>query len=150
MKKALKLLLLIGWMILIFMFSNQNGNDSSNTSSMFSSLIYNVFNYISGGNIISQVDFLERFIPIIRKLAHFSEYLILGVLSYLNIIEYSFTKNILKAILFSSIYASSDEIHQLFIENRNGSIFDVMIDISGAIVGILICHCILKKWKKSY
>ena len=89
MKKVLKLLLLIGWMILVFMFSNQNGNDSSNTSSMFSSLIYNVFNYISGGNIISQVDFLERFIPIIRKLAHFSEYLILGVLSYLNIIEYS-------------------------------------------------------------
>lgn len=148
MKKIVKLLLLIGWMILIFILSSENGNDSSNTSGLFSIIIHNILNILFKGNIIDQRQFLIRYMPIIRKIAHFSEYLVLGVLSYVNMMEYFKDNTHLKALLFSCLYAISDEIHQLFVPSRNGSIFDVLIDTAGAISGILICHFIFRKWKR--
>lgn len=37
------------------------------------------------------------------------------------------------------LYAISDEFHQLFVPGRGGQIRDVLIDSTGAIVGVAIC-----------
>lgn len=147
MRKIIKLILLILWMSLIFMFSSQNGSDSTETSSLVSKVLYVLIEFVFKGK-YSLSEFVLKYMPIIRKLAHFSEYFILGVLAYLNVIEYSNKKEYLYAILFSVLYAISDEVHQLFVESRNGSIKDVLIDSLGVIIGVLICHMIFKRWKK--
>ena len=54
--------LIIMWMIMIFRFSNQNGDDSSNLSKK-------VANIIS-----SEEEKIELIEPYIRKIAHLSEY----------------------------------------------------------------------------
>jgi VanZ family protein len=40
------------------------------------------------------------------------------------------------AILISAIYAATDELHQQFVPTRQGSIWDVLLDTSGAALGI--------------
>ena len=42
------------------------------------------------------------------------------------------------SLVFSVVYASSDEFHQTFVAGRDGNIIDVLIDSSGALVGIMI------------
>jgi VanZ family protein len=41
------------------------------------------------------------------------------------------------SILFCLLYASSDEIHQIFVPGRGCLFTDVMIDFSGSIIGSL-------------
>ena len=108
--------------VAIFLFSNQVGEESSKISNDL----------------------------IIRKLGHFSEYMTLGFFScsYLSnlFIENSkikdFKKTGILSFLFSVIYALSDEFHQTFVPGRDGNIVDVLIDSSGALVGILV-SCIV-------
>jgi VanZ family protein len=87
-------------------------------------------------NDIDVVDF------IFKKTAHFLEYSILFILWYRAIGE----KNPTKAIIFSLIYAFTDEIHQLLVPGRTGRLRDVGIDALGIITtSILIVK--LNLWK---
>lgn len=132
MKKILKLLLVIIWLVIIFLFSNQSGSDSSNLTK----------------------GFLERFLWfinndtvffIIRKLAHFFEYFILGILIYNYLAEYKINKIVLISILLCIVFAAFDEFHQLFIAGRSSKIWDVLVDTSGSISGILLINIYFKK-----
>ena len=40
--------------------------------------------------------------------------------------------------MFCSLYAISDEVHQLFVPGRGAQVKDVFIDIAGAAVGIFL------------
>ena len=42
------------------------------------------------------------------------------------------------AVAFVAVYAASDEIHQLFVPHREGKISDVIIDTTGAAIGLLL------------
>ncbi len=72
----------------------------------------------------------------LRKTAHFSEYALLGAVSFC---AFSFTlkrKSFLWGWVLATAYAITDEIHQLFIPGRACRAFDVFIDSSGAAAGI--------------
>lgn len=74
----------------------------------------------------------------IRKTAHFSVYLLLGVL-VMNALRRSGViglKAVALAIGICVLYAVSDEVHQLFVPGRGGQARDVLIDSAGAILGI--------------
>lgn len=136
MKRYFKLFLLILWMALIFYLSNQPASISSNTSNFVSDILFRLF----FNQFFNQADFIERYAPFIRKLAHFSEFMILAFLVYINLKEYK-VKNILRyTFIISALYAISDEIHQLFVLNRHCSIYDMLIDIAGVILAILLIH----------
>ena len=103
--------------------------------------------------IVASLQFLAR------KSAHFSIYMILGVLSFLAVISYEKLLFVLRLTVSGSVcllYAASDEIHQLFIPGRSGEVRDVMIDFSGAVLGIalsmlvflLICRIKKKRTEK--
>ena len=142
MKKIIKLLLLLSWMSLIFYLSNQPGSVSSSTSNNFVVKIFELL-HIN----INTEEFLIKYIGFIRKLAHFSEFAILAVLSYLTIVDY--TDNVfIYNLIFGLIYAFSDEIHQLFIPNRHCSIKDVGIDFLGTLISTILIHFLLGKWKR--
>lgn len=86
-----------------------------------------------------------------RKLAHVVEYAILCVLTGITF-RYWFpqaSRNCLlsAAVLFTAVYGISDEIHQAFIFGRGSRFTDVLIDTSGAILGILI-YSLFGRWER--
>ncbi len=134
-KNKISLLLVILWMIFIFVMSSFDATSSSNQSNFIVDIITSIIN-------IKDIGLLSL---IIRKLAHFIEYFILGILVINFITRYD--KKIIIAILLCIIYATSDEIHQIFIPGRSCQIIDIMIDSLGSIMGIYLYKLITKKCK---
>lgn len=134
-KNKISLLLVILWMIFIFVMSSFDATSSSNQSNFIVDIITSIIN-------IKDIGLLSL---IIRKLAHFIEYFILGVLVINFITRYD--KKIIIAILLCIIYATSDEIHQIFVPGRSCQIIDIMIDSLGSIMGIYLYKLITKKCK---
>jgi VanZ family protein len=69
---------------------------------------------------------------VLRKLAHAAEYALLGALLLRA------TSRGGLAFALAVLYASSDEIHQAFVEGRVGAVHDVAIDAVGAAIGIVL------------
>lgn len=124
--------LLIGWMILIFVMSNQPASVSDSQSGF---VIY-AFNLL-GISLDSFFGELANFA--VRKTAHFTEYMILFFFSY-NVIRIYVEKKTayMVGLLIVIGYACTDEIHQLFITGRAGKLKDVLIDTSGGLFGLII------------
>ena len=130
------------WMCIIFSFSAQVKEESSEVSIAFS---YRVVS--SAGSFLKLHWDDEKIRQVttaiegyVRKAAHMTEYAILSVLLYLWLERWQFTelrKNIL-AVFMSMLYAASDEIHQLFVRGRTGSARDVIIDSIGAVLGVFV------------
>lgn len=134
-KNKISLLLVILWMIFIFVMSSFDATSSSNQSNFIVDIITSIIN-IKDTGLLSLI---------IRKLAHFTEYFILGILVINFITRYD--KKIIIAILLCIIYATSDEIHQIFVPGRSCQIIDIMIDSLGSIMGIYLYKLITKKCK---
>ena len=75
---------------------------------------------------------------IVRKCGHLTEYAILSALLYRA--SRSLTRRVhpAAAFLIAAIYAVLDEFHQAFVASRTGSPWDVLIDCTGALVGLAI------------
>ena len=81
---------------------------------------------------------------LVRKCAHLTEFAILALLVWRALDastppgpqawSWRLARN---TWLFVALYAASDEIHQLFVPNRQASAWDVLIDSSGAAAGLL-------------
>ena len=77
-----------------------------------------------------------------RKLAHVSEYAILAVLLYRAFVHTALKgRRALSAglvLLLCAAYAATDEFHQSFVPSRTASLRDVMIDICGAMLAVIL------------
>ena len=82
---------------------------------------------------------------LIRKAAHLTEFAVLGVFLalFFTTFEMRFIKRFLLSLGIGVLYAAGDEIHQLFVEGRDGSVFDVLIDSAGVLTGCLLILGIL-------
>lgn len=139
MKKVFKLVLLILWMILIFCFSNQRADDSSKLSD---GVIVKVASVLVKDDLTNNKkdELINKYTFIIRKTAHFSIYLILGILSINLLSSFDIKRIIAFSSLICFIYACTDEFHQLFIIGRSCEVRDVLIDTLGSLTGILIYY----------
>lgn len=81
---------------------------------------------------------------VVRKAAHFTEYLILGCALVPVMREHG--KKAILAWLIGSAYAVTDEIHQYFVSERSCEIRDMCIDSCGVLVGVLIGLLIIRLW----
>ena len=140
MKKTILKILIILWMILIFTLSNQPADDSTQLSDGFiSKTIGNIYK-ITHKNVKEEklTEIKTKYTHITRKTAHFTIYLILGLLIGLLLKQYNITTKqiIIYGILICMLYAITDEIHQIFVQGRSGEIRDVLIDTCGSTVGI--------------
>ena len=135
MKKQLSIILVLIWMIIIFIMSSFNAEASANQSNFIVNIISNILN-------IENVRLLSL---IIRKLAHFTEYLILGPLVINMFTKNNAKKTYLLSILLCIIYAISDEIHQIFTPGRACQIKDILIDSVGSITGIYLFKLLKKR-----
>ena len=139
-------------MIVIFIFSSENGDKSKDTSRGFVRGVVNTFIFTKNLDEIQKEELIENSQFIIRKTAHFTVYTILGINVYGFVNTYKNIKikyKILITIFVCALYAMSDEFHQLFSSGRSASIRDVCIDTTGAIFGILI-FVLVEKCNKMY
>ena len=146
------------FMKLIYNLSAQNGSESSSLSNnlylflrqfdFLNEILYKWDQFVI--KVLNKLN-LEELYPlifstytnwnfIIRKWAHFGIYMGLGILS-MGVFTYAF--NFYKAFIITfycgSLFAFTDEIHQLFVDGRNAQINDLGIDILGLVTGMTLC-----------
>lgn len=81
---------------------------------------------------------------VVRKFGHFTEYAILAAL---------LCRALRKsapwiALVIAVIYAVLDEVHQSLVFSRTGSLWDVLIDCIGALLGLLAYSAIASRKSK--
>lgn len=126
--KFITIFLLLFLTASIFSRSLKSGAESSEESEAVGNIINGIFKIL---NIDSEIG--QHFI---RKLAHFTEYFVLGMLAYLTSVQLPFSRTKLISFIYSAVIASLDETIQLFVAGRNASITDILIDSCGAACGI--------------
>ena len=160
-KKVLRILLtllIIAWMGLIFFFSSQTGPASASSSHSVLYLLGHILKSLTGHDLVAALSpaafgFLEF---IIRKCAHMFVYFVLSILTMLLMFTYETYPLRFKcfiSLLVSFLYACSDELHQFFVGGRSASFRDVLIDSTGACIGILltlIIYTLIKKAQPHY
>ena len=134
-------------MALIFYFSAQPQLESEATSNLATAILFKIFHLVFPSGMDSDV-FFARYGQFIRKLAHFTEFAVLGILVK-SVYEDDHNKNtIIYPLVFSGLYAISDEIHQLFVPGRYCAFKDMCIDTAGALTGIFLYHLCENGWKR--
>ena len=147
MKKYLKLIALFLWMSVIFYFSAEPQLESEAASNLATDILYHIYHFVFSAGMDSDV-FFARYGQFIRKLAHFTEFAILGILAK-SVYEDRWNKNtILYPVLFCALYAVSDEVHQYFVPGRYCALKDMCIDTAGALTGVLFYHLCENRWKR--
>lgn len=127
---------------MIFGFSAQDGEASGSLSRQVSEKCVDLYNDLAGKGWSSTareywVTFVEH--PI-RKLAHFSEYALLGFLVFVILMQWNKKRSkYLWAVIWIFLSACGDEIHQYFVPGRYASFSDVLLDTTGGIVGVTCC-----------
>lgn len=133
MKKFLSIFLVIVWMGVIFSFSNEKAEDSTDLSHEVVENVVVVLTDIEKDTpkmdkVVSRVNH-----PV-RKCAHFFVYFVLGFLVmnafYINGVS---KKRIIYSTIICMLYSISDELHQLYVDGRSGQISDVLLDTSASI-----------------
>lgn len=121
----------IAVMTAIFLFSAQSGETSGALSG---GLLQMLLNWL---RISSSAEQVELFHLLLRKLAHFSIYAMLGVGVMGTALTFQGKEwmKFLLALLICAGYAATDEFHQLFVGARCGSPLDVLLDSCGAACG---------------
>lgn len=146
-KRHYLLILGILWQAFIFTQSLLPGEVSSNQSGFIVDVLYPIVNTI--GVPIS----MDNFSLLIRKLAHFTEYFILGLLWFGIYTSYQKHHWLPWVVVIQGFIAACiDETIQRYTPNRSGEFRDVLIDTLGvltAVIGLLIISKIVKSRKKA-
>ena len=79
----------------------------------------------------------------VRKMAHFMEFLVLGVLASATFRVHGFSHGWLMAPASVLLVATADEIIQIFVPGRGPHVRDVLLDFAGGVCGILLFYGLL-------
>ena len=92
---------------------------------------------------------IEHGNPIIRKLAHFSIYALVGVwiMSFMSTFQTRLYKKWIVSMVVGVGYAALDEYHQSFVAARGPSLMDVGIDSLGVLTGIFVVLIIISVYR---
>lgn len=136
---SLRWLAVVIWATAIFLLSHESADSSSERSGLLVSMLLNL-------GVGDSLDISET---IIRKTAHLMMYAVLGMLLFIALKASIETRRaVAGAIALATIYATTDEIHQLFIPGRSGEVRDVLVDGLGACIGVSLVYLITKKRRK--
>lgn len=149
-KKIVSIIIVIIWMSIIFGFSNQKGEGSKQTSGKMSQMIIRLIDIQHKYSDIEKEELIEKIEPLLRKIAHFSIYTIGGIIITNCVWQFCNKEKVMIGIsaCIGTLYAISDEVHQLMVNGRSGNVKDVAIDSIGVITGIMVFLLIIKIYKK--
>lgn len=145
--RIILLILIILNCFIIFKFSSEVSEDSSSRSGRVVAFISNIIPSIKNMNEEDRTLFQEEVMqPIVRKIAHFTIYTSLGFLSisFMLTFKNKYLKYGIISLMFGITYATSDEIHQYFVQGRSCQFTDICIDTLGVFIGILISTLTIK------
>lgn len=125
----------LAWVAVIFSFSLQPGGMSGEISGSLAEKIAAIFM----PTLLDYPEQLEALDFFVRKCAHFTEFMILGMLSSISLGCWQLRHKGLCAMGFCVIVAAVDEMLQLFVGGRNGRVLDGVLDSAGSLVGIVVC-----------
>lgn len=134
------------WMVVIFMFSARPADESEEDSLKVGMMIGEIFvPDFEQWDEADQIRFAQRIDHPVRKTAHASEYAVLTLfISGVCIGKESSEKHmggyaeVIVPWAAASLYAATDEFHQLFVPGRSGQITDVILDSAGALGAVLV------------
>lgn len=120
-------------LLIVFIFSNsvKNAEASSESSGRIVAFLNRICTLLGLKFTFTQ--------PVVRTLAHFCEFGLLGVLSQLTFLSCFGVKAkaILSSVFLVILTALTDEVIQLFSEGRAFQISDLIIDFSGSLLGLV-------------
>jgi len=124
---------------IIYYFSSKPAVISSENSSWIANRILGVYENITSIQYpeVEKIEKLDYINHVVRKGAHFFEYAVLAftIAFHFWLRNRKGVRFILLSVALTTMYAASDEFHQIFIAGRSGEIKDVLLDSSGAIAG---------------
>lgn len=142
-------ILTLSWIAFIYKMSSDTGVESSNLSNSVLNLLNEIFNLELDDD------------SVLRTVAHASEFALLTVFSYMalsstnkisrktsyaespvKLLRSDNEMNIIFTLWFAIVNAIFDEYHQLFVTGRDGSIIDVLVDLIGIILILIIVRVI--------
>lgn len=155
-KMAISWILVIAWAMVIFYLSSRTAVQST----VQSRKVISVFSFLLNFGVFDE-ETLTNIDGIVRECAHGVEYFILGALLFNALyICLNFRKQeekllfaetgidcsdrfralncIICSLVIATLYALSDEIHQIYVPGRSCQLLDLIIDISGSLLGILL------------
>jgi VanZ family protein len=134
-KKNLSWTAIIFWCGMIFYQSSKPAPASDAESLFIVTLVNSLLHAVAGPSSFEITN------GMVRKTAHFFEYFILGSLLFSGYYRKAALKQtFLFALVTGIAYATSDEIHQIFVPGRTCRLFDVMIDSSGIVLGLVLLY----------
>lgn len=152
-KKPVRWVMVVLWMLVIFSMSHLN-----NVKSWY--LTGELLTVIQTGSVDTETSYEEKMssynedttadlMVYLRKLAHVIEYMILGILVYFALsFDFAIRKSAVGAMGFGWFYGYLDELHQLFVPGRTGSLTDVFLDGVGVTIGVGLCVWLALKSRK--
>ena len=137
----LTLLPVLALMTVIFCLSAQPATQSDRTSGgIVSRVIELLFPGFAELEPAQQRTLEKAVTRVVRKTAHFAEYAALGgaLLGHLQArsLRRPLRRKELGAFALGTLYAASDELHQLFVPGRSGELRDVLLDALGVAAGV--------------
>ncbi len=140
-------ILILANMWIIYALSNESPAESDDRSEGITDVVVDyVYPDIDEKPPEVREPLLQNLHHLIRKLAHFTEYALLGILTASLIMHLSRRVSFLRPwlrwaipLVFCLLYAVSDEVHQIF-TGRNPAATDVCIDFAGAVLGVVLTH----------
>lgn len=144
--KPLSFVPAIMMMFLIFTFSGQDADASSELSFQVGVKVFSVANdtFDKGWSLQRIEQLSEKSQYYIRKTAHFTEYFVLAITVAFPLYVYGI-RGLWLVILaggFCIAFAGLDEYHQSFVAGRSPQKRDVLIDSCGVILGVIIARII--------
>jgi len=141
--RKIVIFLCLFWMGFIFYMSSNNGEISHQESNKIVNLIENKTkneNFEANKSIIKEQQMKEKRLDyLVRKNAHAFMYMVLALLVSSVFFMYNkMGKNTIVYILFICLfYAVTDEFHQSFVPERTSVVSDVLVDLGGALIGLM-------------
>ena len=148
-------ILTLSWIAVIFALSSDTGTESTQVSGSVMQFLNELF------SINIQDDY------VLRKAAHASEFALLTILSYtalsstnkissktsyaespVKLLRSDNEMNIIFTLWFTILNAIFDEYHQLFVNDREGTIVDVLVDIIGIVIVLIVIRIIFTIYMK--
>lgn len=139
-------ILCVGWLGVIFYNGTRQGEVSQRISKEVVKIINMVMDILPATIDSDSIKFIAVNFYV-RKNAHFFEYLILGILICAVVRQLKLYKNreLFLVLFLLLIFPVADEFIQKYIPGRTSNIFDIIIDFSGGVLGMLISKIISTK-----
>lgn len=89
---------------------------------------------------VQQNEIVANLQHLVRKIAHILIYFILGILCMWALVSYELKLKVkvFAALAICAVYATTDELHQLFVDGRGFQYLDIFLDFCGALLGVLV------------